>query len=255
MDLSHRTALVTGGLSGIGLAVARRLAEAGAAVAVGGRRERPEAVDRLRATGGRVFAAPLDVTDAPGVAAYLAALEKALGAPDLVINAAGIYDEAPVMGHDDAMWQRMLDINLTGAFNVIRATLPGMTQAGFGRIVNIGSTAATTGAVGNAAYCASKAGLLGLTRCVALEGAPHGVTCTMVSPSWVDTEMLREGVARLAAAEGRAPDTIRAEIAASSPQNRVIDPAEIAELVAYLCSDAARGLTNEDIRLTGGAPW
>jgi NAD(P)-dependent dehydrogenase (short-subunit alcohol dehydrogenase family) len=137
------------------------------------------------------------------------------------------------------------------------AVLPGMIARGWGRIVNIGSTAASVGWKDNPAYCASKAGLLGLTRCVALEGAPHGVTCTMISPTWVETELMRRNVAQVVEREGlgRSPAEAMAEIARANPQGRLIQPEEIAALAAFLCSDAAKGITMENVQVTGGALW
>ena len=124
-------------------------------------------------------------------------------------------------------------------------------------MINIGSTAATVGWADNPAYCASKAGLLGLTRCVALEGAAHGVTCVMVSPTWVETDLMRNDVKEIVAREGkgRSVEEAMADIAAENPQGRIIQPAEIADLVTFLCGEAARGITMEDIQVSGGSLW
>jgi NAD(P)-dependent dehydrogenase (short-subunit alcohol dehydrogenase family) len=140
---------------------------------------------------------------------------------------------------------------------MIRALLPGMIERGFGRIVNIGSTAASVGWKDNPAYCASKSGLLGLTRCVALEGAPHGVTCVMISPTWVETELMRRNVAQVVAREasGRTLEDAMADIARQNPQQRIIQPGEVAALAVFLCGDGARGITAENIQITGGALW
>ncbi|GMG82653.1 SDR family oxidoreductase [Paralimibaculum aggregatum] len=262
--LSGRRAIVTGGLSGMGLAIAAALTRAGAAVAVGSRSvaggDDPRhrlALEQLRAAGEPVHAGPLDVTDQASIDAFTAAARRALGPIDLLVNAAGMTSEQPVCGHDDALWNAIIETNLTGAFRMTRALLPDMIGAGFGRIVNIGSTAASVGWADNPAYCASKAGLLGLTRCVALEGAGHGVTCVMVSPTWVETDLMRRDVAEIVAREGsgRSVPQAMADIAAGNPQKRIIQPGEIAELVAFLCSDAARGITMENIQVTGGALW
>ena len=127
----------------------------------------------------------------------------------------------------------------------------------WGRIVNIGSTAATVGWKDNPAYCASKAGLLGLTRCVALEGAPHGVTCVMISPTWVETELMRRNVAQVVEREGRgrSAEELMDEFRKANPQGRMMQPEEIAALAVFLCSDLARGITMENIQVTGGALW
>ncbi|MBU3000882.1 SDR family oxidoreductase [Roseovarius nubinhibens] len=264
VDLSGRAAIVTGGVSGMGLAIAKSLTQAGASVAVGSRsvtglddpRFRTE-LQQLQVARQRVFAGPLDVTNQASVDTFVAEAQRVVGHVDLLINAAGMTSEQPVCGHDDALWNAILDTNLTGAFRMTRAVLPSMIDAGFGRIINIGSTAASVGWADNPAYCASKSGLLGLTRCVALEGAAHGVTCVMVSPTWVETELMRRDVEEIVAREGngRTVQQAMAQIAAENPQNRIIQPSEVADLVTFLCSDAARGLTMENIQVTGGALW
>lgn len=263
-NLSGRTAIVTGGLSGMGLAIATALARAGASVAVGSRsvtgdddpRYQTE-LDQIRATGQKVHAGTLDVTDQASVAGFVANSRQAIGHIDILVNAAGMTSEQPVCGHDDALWNAILDTNLTGAFRMTRALLPAMIDNTFGRIINIGSTAASVGWADNPAYCASKAGLLGLTRCVALEGAEHGVTCVMVSPTWVETDLMRRDLEQIVTREGkgRSAQQAMAAIAAENPQKRILQPDEIADLVAFLCSDAARGLTMENIQVTGGALW
>ena len=138
-----------------------------------------------------------------------------------------------------------------------RAVLPGMLAQRWGRVINIGSTAASVGAKDSPAYCASKAGLLGLTRCVALEGAALGVTCVMISPTWVDTEMMDSILAEVVALEklGRTVAEAKAHIAAQNPQGRIINAEEIAALAVFLCSNAAGGITMENIQVTGGALW
>jgi 3-hydroxybutyrate dehydrogenase len=271
--LAGRSAVVTGGLSGQGLAIAHALAAEGAAVAVGsflgaaGRQgdaaaypnaaEAAEVRAALSAHGVRVHAGHLDVRDQEAIDAFLASAEAACGPADILVNAAGTTAEQPVCGHPDELWGKIIDTNLTGAFRMIRALLPGMIARRWGRIVNIGSTAASVGWKDNPAYCASKSGLLGLTRCVALEGAPHGVTCVMVSPSWVETELMRRNVEQLVAREGRGRSVAdaMAEIARQNPQGRIVQPGEIAALVAFLCREEARGITMENIGVTGGALW
>lgn len=272
--LSGRAALITGGLTGQGLAIAQALAGQGANVAVGSyvasMAQRPadaaaypdpEEVASVRrgleARGVRVHAGHLDVRESASVEAFCEAAEAACGPVDILVNAAGTTAEQPVCGHPDALWDKIIDTNLTGAFRTTRRLLPGMIARGWGRILNIGSTAATVGWKDNPAYCASKAGLLGLTRCVALEGAPHGVTCVMVSPTWVETELMRRNVAQVLEREGkgRTLEEGMADIARQNPQGRIIQPNEIASLVAYLCGEEAKGITMENIQITGGAMW
>lgn len=273
-ELAGRSAVVTGGLTGQGLAIAHELARLGANVAVGsfvrdaaGRKgdaaayPDPEEIvtvrDALTAHGGKMFAGHLDVRDTGAIKAFLGEAEAACGKPDILVNAAGTTAEQPVSGHSDELWLKIIDTNLSGAFRTIREILPGMIERGWGRIVNIGSTAAEVGWKDNPAYCASKSGLLGLTRCVALEGAPHGVTCMMVSPTWVETELMRRNVEQVAAREGkgRTAADLMAEIAAQNPQHRIIQPGEIAALVGFLCGERAKGITMENIKVTGGALW
>ncbi|RUW62602.1 SDR family NAD(P)-dependent oxidoreductase [Mesorhizobium sp. M7A.F.Ca.US.008.03.1.1] len=273
-NLSGRSAIVTGGFSGMGFAIATALAEAGANVAVGSYiapsgSDRSDAayypgadeIERVRAAlaahGTKVHAAHLDVRDSDVTNRFAADADAAIGPTDILVNAAGTTTEQPVCGHSDALWDKIVDTNLTGAFRATRAVLPGMIERGWGRIVNIGSTAASVGWKDNPAYCASKAGLLGLTRCVALEGAAHGVTCVMISPTWVETELMRRNVAQVVEREGkgRTSDEAMAEIARGNPQQRMLQPQEIAALAVFLCSDLARGITMENIQITGGALW
>ncbi|MER8630810.1 SDR family oxidoreductase [Mesorhizobium opportunistum] len=273
-NLSGRGAIVTGGFSGMGFAIATALAKAGANVAVGsyvaapgpartdaayypGAGEIERVRSALAAHGSSVHAAHLDVRDSDLSNRFVAEAEAAIGPADILVNAAGTTAEQPVVGHSDELWDKIVDTNLTGAFRVTRAVLPGMIGRGWGRIVNIGSTAASVGWKDNPAYCASKAGLLGLTRCVALEGAAHGVTCVMISPTWVETELMRRNVAQVVEREGkgRTPEEAMAEIVRGNPQQRMLQPEEIAALAVFLCSDAARGITMENIQVTGGALW
>jgi NAD(P)-dependent dehydrogenase (short-subunit alcohol dehydrogenase family) len=261
-------------MTGQGLAIAHALAREGAGVAVGsfvseavGRRgdaaaypdpaEITSVREALGAHGGRVFAGHLDVRDAASVDAFAAAAEAEIGPADVLVNSAGTTAEQPVSGHSDELWLKIIDTNLNGAFRMTRRLLPGMIQRKWGRVINIGSTAATVGWKDNPAYCASKAGLLGLTRCVALEGAAYGVSCVMISPTWVETELMRRNVEQVVAREGkgRTLEDAMAEIAASNPQQRIIQPGEVAALAAFLCRDDARGITMENIQITGGALW
>lgn len=273
-DLTSRSAVITGGLTGQGLAIAHELARAGAWVAVGSYvreaaarqgdaaaypdpREIADVRTTLAAHGGKVFAGHLDVRDTDDIKRFLAEAETVCGPPDILVNAAGTTAEQPVSGHSDELWLKIIDTNLNGAFRMMREVLPGMIARKWGRIVNIGSTAASVGWKDNPAYCASKSGLLGLTRCVALEGAAHGVTAVMVSPTWVETELMRRNVAQVVAREGmgRTVAEAMADIAAQNPQQRIIQPDEIAALVAFLCSQGAKGITAENIQVTGGALW
>ncbi|MEM6933925.1 MAG: SDR family oxidoreductase, partial [Pseudomonadota bacterium] len=249
-----KVAVVTGGASGIGLAIARELSARGARVVVGARRLGDGAVGGGVASSisESALALPLDVSDSGSVDAFFGQIGWAERAPDILINNAGISIHQLVSQHEDADWDAVIGTNLSGPYRMIRRALPGMLERGWGRIINIASTAATTAVADSAAYCASKAGLLGLSRAVALEGAGHGVTCLTVSPTWVETEMMRASAADLARKSGRTTEEEIAEIANSNPQNRLVQPEEIARLVSFLCSDAAPALTMEDIQVNAG---
>ncbi len=248
--------MVTGGLSGIGRAIARRLAQGGMLVHVGAR----SADDSARRAafeaefGDSVAFGRLDVRDTESCSRFVQSVIAQRGRVDILVNAAGVYEEAEVIGHSDRIWNETLDTNLTGTFKMIREVMPLMKAQGWGRIVNIASVAAHQGMAANAAYCASKAGLLGLGRCVSLEGAAHGITCTSISPTWVETEMLRKFIDDEVAAGAPRAEVV-AKYEASNPQGKLVQPEEIAELAAFLVSDAARAITMEDVQVNAGSLW
>jgi 3-hydroxybutyrate dehydrogenase len=273
-NLKGRSALITGGLTGQGFAIAQALAAKGANVAVGsyigaskGRSgdaaaypelEEAEGVRRkLAESGTKVYAGHLDVRDTAVIKSFIENAAVHCGTFDILVNAAGTTAEQAVCGHTDELWLKIIDTNLNGAFRMTRELLPGMIARKWGRVINIGSTAASVGWKDNPAYCAYKAGLLGLTRCIALEGAAHGVSCVMISPTWVETELMHRNVAQVVANEGKGKAVAQAmaEIADQNPQKRIIQPNEIAALAAFLCGDEARGITAENIQITGGALW
>lgn len=265
--------MVTGGASGMGLAMALALASAGANVSLGsllagGRKAEGEVVhlpgkgemDRAQALVGElgveVLGLSLDVTSDESVDAFFQATVDSLGPVDVLANAAGITAEQTIVGHPDALWNKVIDVNLTGTYRAIKRVLPGMIERQWGRIINIASTAATVGAVTSGAYCASKAGVVGLTRAVALEGAPHGVTCNAISPTWVDTSFGREWMTDIAEKqEHRSGAEYVADVEKSNPQGRLIAPSEIGALALFLCSDGAKGITMEDLRVSAGSLW
>ena len=252
-----KVAVITGGLSGMGLATAKRFVADGVTVCIGARRgDDPEAVTALHAAlGVPVFIAKLDVRDTDSVTKFVAKVVAAHGTVDILLNTAGVYEESAVIDHPDDMWDAHIDTNLTGTFKMIRAVMPIMKAKGWGRIINLASTAAHEGLENNVAYCTSKAGLLGLGRCVSLEGAAHGVTCVSISPTWVETEMLKSFIDQETAETGLPRTEIRAKYAASNPQNALVQPSEIADLVSFLASDAARAITMEDIKVNAATNW
>lgn len=260
----------------MGRACAVALAKAGADVAIGSLLASPqsgvlanqivylpsdselaEARAELEALDVRAFALGLDLRSDESVESFFAAAVAALGKIDILVNAAGTWGDEPMVGHSDAHWHRMIDVNLNGPYRTIKRVLPGMIERGWGRIINIGSTAASEGERHNAAYCAAKHGLLGLTRCVALEAAPHGVTCNTVSPGWTRTTAARWGAERRVEREHLSitAEDVLAQNAKATIQGRLIEPYEIAATVAFLCREEAKSFTMENLRQSGGMLW
>ena len=277
-ELSGRVAWVTGGASGMGLAAAVRLAAMGASVAIGsltqdlgkgrldpgqraytpGREILEAARAKVAAHGGATLAMPLDITSQESVDENLAAITSQLGPVDILINAAGNSGRSTIVGHPDSLWQAMLEVNLTGSYRTTKACMPGMIERKWGRIVMFSSTAGLVGGELHGAYCAAKHGLIGLMKCVALEGAPHGVTCNAICPGWVATDQNERGCQQEIAMLGldvTVPE-YRAMMAEKwVPQKRFLQPDEPGGYAAFLCTEAARGITGEALRISGGSTW
>ena len=239
-----RHAVVTGGGSGIGAAVARRLLADGLRVTLMGRSE-----ERLRAQQavlGGVAIRACDVGREDSVSEAFAAV----GEVDILVNNAGQVETAPLGKTSLELWQRLLNVNLTGSFLCSRAVLPGMLARRQGRIVNVASTAALKGYAYVAAYCAAKHGVLGLTRALALEVAAKGVTVNAVCPGYTETDIVREAIANIVAKTGRTPEQARAELARANPQGRLIQPDEVADTIAWLVN--AAGVNGQAIAVCGG---
>ena len=253
LPLSGRRALVTGGGRGIGRAVALDLARAGVAVAAAAR-TRPE-VERLaaevQAAGGRAVAVTMDVTDPESVRAGFASAREALGGIDILVSG-GIAPTAPLVRTPDAVWRQVIETNLSGVFYCLREALPEMTTRGWGRVVNLASIAGKTGYPYIAAYAASKHGVLGLTKCAALEVATTGVTVNAVCPGYVDTPMLEAGVARIVEKTGLTADEARRRLADMSPQKRLYTVEEVSALVLFLCGESASGINGQALSIDGG---
>jgi len=253
--LEDRVAIITGGFSGIGKAIALALAERGATIALGARRQPAAVIEELRSVSDRCFFHHLDVASVDSIAEFIEALAVKHGPADILVNSAGVTAHELVCGHDENSWLDVIDINLSGPFRMIRACMPEMKARNWGRIINIGSTAATTATADHAAYCASKSGLLGLNRAVALEGAALGVSSIVISPTWVQTEMFNNSMEIQARNAGHSAEVEIAKIVAQQPQQRLVQPQELGALAAFLCRDEALGITMEDIQLNAGALW
>lgn len=249
--LQGRHALVTGAARGIGAAIARTLAQEGATLTLLGRHAQAlrQLASELPGEHGIVVA---DVADAGQVDAAFAQARAERGALHILVNNAGQAESAPFGKTSLELWQRMLAVNLTGTFLCSQAALPQMLESGGGRIVNIASTAAQKGYAYVSAYVAAKHGVLGLTRSLALEVAKKGITVNAVCPGYTDTDILRESVANLVAKTGRSEAEALAEFAKGNPQQRIVQPREVADAVRWLCGDGARAITGQAISVSGG---
>jgi 3-oxoacyl-[acyl-carrier protein] reductase len=267
LDLSGHIALVTGGSRGLGRADALALARAGADVAIadiqvesdeGADAERygvlaqaaraqgmvytESTVEEIRGLGRRALAVKCDVTDRSQVEESVSNVAAELGPVDILVNNAGTLDHvAQFHQQSPELWERDLRVNLTGAFNCSQAVWPGMREKGWGRIVNMASVAGTLGGFGQASYSTTKAGLLGLTKTLALEGARHGITANAIVPGIIGTEAFSFGNAEM-----------NERMVKRTAMRRPGEPEEIAHVIAFLCSDFASYVTGAEIPVTGG---
>jgi NAD(P)-dependent dehydrogenase (short-subunit alcohol dehydrogenase family) len=255
VKLRDRVALVTGGGRGIGRAIALAFAREGAHVAVTARTgaELDAVAAEIRRQGRKALAVTCDVAERVQVDDAVRQVVDGLGPVGILVNNAGIAVSAKLLDTDDALWERHLRVNLTGAFLMSRAVLPGMLAARWGRIVNVASIAARQGYPYVAAYAASKHGLLGLTRALAQEVVTAGVTVNAICPGYVATELTWAGARNIQERTGRGFDEAVQSLAAFSPQKRLIEPEEVAALALLLASEDARGVTGQAWNVDGGA--
>jgi NAD(P)-dependent dehydrogenase (short-subunit alcohol dehydrogenase family) len=247
-----RTALVTGGGRGIGRAIARAFAGPDTLVAIAGRTRsqlQATAAD-LERLGGKALAIEMDVTSDDSVAEAMLMLRSASPQLDVLVNNAGIGGGEPVAGSDVVRWRRTIDTNLTGVYLVTREAVALVADGG--RIVNISSVLGRFGVAGYTAYCASKHGVIGFTRALALELAPRRITVNALCPGWVDTKMAAEGMRQGADATGQTFEKFRERALRAVPLQRIIQPEEVAELVRFLASPAASAITGQTYNICGG---
>lgn len=252
LPLAGKRCLVTGGGTGIGAGIARVLAAQGARVAVLGRRKAPLAgvVAELGGSKGGALAVAGDVTSPKSMAKAIAAVQKAFGGLDIVVANAGVGgpNRCAVDGPD--RWDTIVRTNLDGLYHTVTASLPALQDGG--RIVAISSVLGRFGVPGYTAYCASKHGVLGFVKALALELAPRGVTVNAICPGWVDTEMATAGLQLMADGMQTTFAKAKKQAMAAVPIGRLLEPAEIGATVAWLCSDGARGMTGQGISHCGG---
>ncbi|HEX7735439.1 MAG TPA: SDR family NAD(P)-dependent oxidoreductase [Ktedonobacteraceae bacterium] len=254
LPLEGKRAVVTGAGKGIGRSIALALAEAGADVAVTARTasDIEQLASEIQARGRRAAFVPCDVTDVAQVQQMATTLLERLGGLDILVNNAGNAGSHKMLNHPDELWHRMLAINLTSVYYVTRTFLPTLTEQRGGRIINIASIAARTGGSYIAAYTASKHGVLGLTRALAMEMLPYNVTVNAICPGYVDTPMTDSSVSNIMTRTGMTVEKARAALEKSSPQNRLIAPEEVAAIAVFLALDINKGLTGQAINIDGG---
>ncbi|KAB0268488.1 SDR family oxidoreductase [Microvirga brassicacearum] len=245
-----RHAVVTGGGRGIGRAIAKALCEAGATVTIIGRDR--ATLERAMAEGDARSAAAADVTDVAAVRGAIRDVVSRHGPVDFMIANAGGAASVPFLKTDPAIFRQMLDVNLLGVTNVTQAVLGTMTERGFGRIVAVASTAGLKGYSYVTAYCAAKHAVIGLVRALAIETAQTGVTVNAVCPGFTDTDLVAQSIERIMAKTDRSREQALKELVKHNPQERLIDPAEVADAVLWLCSEGARSVTGQAIVVAGG---
>ena len=246
IDLTGKSALVTGGARGIGRATCLMLARAGASVAVNYRVESPSAnllVEEIESAGGDAFSLSADISKRPEAEMMVDETVSRFGSIDILVNNAGIWRSSPIEEMSDGEWDEMIAVNLTGTFNCVRAAVPAMKEARSGRIVNIASTAGQRGESFSSHYAATKGGVISLTKSLAVELAPFGILVNCVAPGWVVTDMTRDDLL------GARRDAILQTI----PLARAGTPDEIAGAVLYLASELSTFVTGEILNVNGGA--
>jgi 3-hydroxybutyrate dehydrogenase len=250
--LKDKIALITGGGRGIGRAIALAFAREGARTVVSARTEdQIESVSKE--IGNNALAIVCDVSDPASVKQMFSTAKESLGrGPDILVNNAGIAESAPLVHTDDELWHRHIAINLSGSFYCTRAALPSMIKGKWGRIINIASIAGKTGAPYISAYSASKHGLIGLTRSVALEVATLGITVNAICPGYVDTQMTTRAIENITKKTQRSSEEALEILEKTNPQNRLITPEEVAAVAMLLASEEGQGINGQAINVDGG---
>lgn len=249
-DLSLHHALITGGGTGIGAAIALALAECGATVTITGRRAEP--LEEIANQSTNIRIAQLDVTDEEQTEAVFADAAKEAGPVDIVVANAGIAETMPIGKSDMAFWRRTMATNLDGAFLTMRAALPSMLEHGWGRIISVSSVAGQRGLPRGTAYCASKHGLIGLTRALAEEVITKGITVNALCPGYVRTPIVERGVANIVEKTGLSEEKALKAMVDTNPIGRLIEPEEVAAAALWLVGPGSAAITGQSIQIAGG---
>jgi NAD(P)-dependent dehydrogenase (short-subunit alcohol dehydrogenase family) len=251
--LAGKHAVVTGGGRGIGAAIARVLASEGATLTVMGRDStRLNASTAALSQHTRVTAVNVDVGEARSVADAFARARDAHGPVQILINNAGIAASAPFVRTDPELWAQMLQVNLTGTYLCCHEVVSGMLENGFGRIVNVASTAGLIGYPYVSAYCAAKHGIVGLTRALALEMGARDITVNAVCPGFTDTDLVAAAVSNIVRTTGKSEAEARAALTSRNPQHRLVRPEEVANAVLWLCRPGSSAINGQSIAVAGG---
>jgi NAD(P)-dependent dehydrogenase (short-subunit alcohol dehydrogenase family) len=258
MKLKNRVALITGGNRGIGKATALLFAEEGAKIAVVSRSIDPLKVvsEQIENSGGEAISISADVSKSEDTRRMVRETVDAFGKLDILVASHGVFAYGNVIDHDDEAWFNLIKVNLYGVYLSNKAVLSEMIKNNWGRIINLSATSAFTAALGWSAQCSAKSGLLGLTRALALEVADKGITVNALCPAWVDTESADEAAEIEAKAQGVSVEEYwKSTIKGYYPMGRITTAEEQAQLMLYLASEEAAGMTGQAISLTAGSPW
>jgi 3-hydroxybutyrate dehydrogenase len=255
--LKHKTAVVTGSTSGIGLAIARALAKEGANIVINGFGE-ASAIEKERTGiekdfGVKALYSPADMTKPDDIAQMIATAEKTFGGVDVLVNNAGIQHVAPVEEFPIEKWNQIIAINLSAAFLAIRAAVPGMKKRKWGRIISTASAHSLVASPFKIAYIAAKHGIAGITKTVALETATHGITVNCISPGYVWTPLVEKQIPDTMRARGLTEEQVKQDVLlAAQPTKQFVTVDQVASLAVYLCSDAASQITGANLSIDGG---
>lgn len=255
--LADKTAIVTGSTSGIGLGIARALAEQGCNVVINGRKQTEKTnalcgdIDALGS--GRVLFQPADLSKIGDIEAMIANTRQHLGPVDILVNNAGMQHVSPMEDFEPEKWNMVIALNLSAAFHTMRLTLPDMKKKDWGRIINVSSVHGQVASINKAAYVASKHGLIGLTKVCALENAENGITANTICPGWVRTPLVEEQIAMRAENSGLSIDEEASRLLSEKqPSKKFTTPEDLGSTAVYLCSDAAAQMTGSTLTLDGG---